>query len=131
MSDVASPANPIVEEEAAAMPDSATPKGIGLCLSGGGYRAMLFHLGGLIRLNQLGELRHVARVSSVSGGSITAGLLGLRWKGLEWDGSDRATNLDELVVQPIIEFAGRVQRDRHVQRSPRVRNGERHDVRAA
>ena len=26
--------------------------GIGLCLSGGGYRAMLFHLGALWRLNE-------------------------------------------------------------------------------
>jgi len=30
--------------------------GLGLCLSGGGYRAALFHLGGLRRLNELGLL---------------------------------------------------------------------------
>lgn len=49
------------------MPGASTPEGIGLCLSGGGYRAMLFHLGGLVRLNQLGMLRGLAvcRVSPV------------------------------------------------------------------
>ena len=30
-------------------------KDIALCLSGGGYRAALFHLGALTRLNELGE----------------------------------------------------------------------------
>lgn len=43
----------------------------------GGYRAMVFHLGVLIRLNEVGLLRWLGRVSSVSGGSITAGVLGL------------------------------------------------------
>jgi NTE family protein len=52
---------------------------IGLCLSGGGYRAMLFHLGTLWRLNDLGYLGKLDRISSVSGGSITAGVLGLHW----------------------------------------------------
>jgi len=46
--------------------------GIALCLSGGGYRAMIFHLGALIRLNVVGLLMPLNRVSSVSGGSITA-----------------------------------------------------------
>ena len=45
--------------------------GIALCLSGGGYRAMLFHLGAIWRLNELGYLQQLKRVSSVSGGSIT------------------------------------------------------------
>ena len=47
--------------------------GIALCLSGGGYRAMLFHVGAIWRLNELGYLPKLDRVSSVSGGSITAG----------------------------------------------------------
>ncbi len=42
--------------------------GIALCLSGGGYRAMLFHLGALLRLNELGYLARLDRISSVSGG---------------------------------------------------------------
>jgi NTE family protein len=47
-------------------------RGIALCLSGGGYRAALFHLGALRRLHELGVLAQVDRISSVSGGSIFA-----------------------------------------------------------
>jgi NTE family protein len=53
-----------------------------LCMSGGGYRAMLFHLGALWRLNELGLLGKLDRISSVSGGSITAGVLALHWNDL-------------------------------------------------
>jgi NTE family protein len=53
--------------------------GTGLALSGGGFRATLFHCGALWRLNELGLLRQVGRVSSVSGGSITAGALAVAW----------------------------------------------------
>jgi NTE family protein len=49
--------------------------GIGLCLSGGGFRATLFHLGALRRLNELGVLARVRTFSSVSGGSIAAARL--------------------------------------------------------
>ena len=62
--------------------------GIGLCLSGGGFRAMLFHVGAVWRLNELGLLGRLDRVSSVSGGSITAGVLGMNWKKL--DGTNSA-----------------------------------------
>ncbi len=46
--------------------------GTALCLSGGGYRAALFHLGALTRLNETGVLGRVDTLSSVSGGSILA-----------------------------------------------------------
>jgi NTE family protein len=49
-----------------------------LCLSGGGYRAMLFHVGAVWRLHEAGQLHRLGRVSSVSGGSITAGVLALK-----------------------------------------------------
>ena len=52
--------------------------GIALCLSGGGFRAALFHLGALRRLNELGVLSQVDTISSVSGGSILAGHLAAR-----------------------------------------------------
>lgn len=42
-------------------------QGIGLCLSGGGYRALIFHVGALIRLNETGYLSELKRVSGVSG----------------------------------------------------------------
>ena len=43
---------------------------------------MLFHAGCLWRLNELGILGTLQRVSSVSGGSITAGVLGMNWSAL-------------------------------------------------
>jgi NTE family protein len=71
--------------------------GIGLALSGGGYRAMVFHVGALIRLNETALLRKVKRISSVSGGSITAAVLGISWKHLAF-ASDVATNFDVVVA---------------------------------
>src|SRR6267143_2042881 len=66
--------------------ESRAPEpGIALCLSGGGYRAMIFHAGALLRLNECGYLPKLARVSSVSGGSIAAGVLGLAWSKLRFD----------------------------------------------
>jgi NTE family protein len=49
--------------------------GLALCLSGGGYRAALFHLGALRRLNELGAMSRLDTISAVSGGSILAALL--------------------------------------------------------
>ena len=43
---------------------------VGLALSGGGFRASLFHIGVLARLAELDLLRHVEVLSCVSGGSI-------------------------------------------------------------
>lgn len=77
---------------------------VGLGLSGGGFRAMLFHAGALWRLNQSGVLENLDRISSVSGGSITSALLGLRWKELDFvDGVARKYR--DLVVTPLMEFA--------------------------
>jgi NTE family protein len=53
-------------------------KGIALCLSGGGFRAALFHLGALRRLGELGILSKVEVIASVSGGSILAAHLAAR-----------------------------------------------------
>jgi len=52
--------------------------GHGLALSGGGYRASLFHLGVARRLHEVGALQRITRLSSVSGGSILAGFLAHR-----------------------------------------------------
>lgn len=94
----------------AMLPEDAPEDGIGLCLSGGGYRAMLFHLGTLWRLNDAGALRRLDRISSVSGGSLTAATLGLRWKELEWDTDGRAENFERLVVRPVRVMAGETDR---------------------
>ena len=45
---------------------------IGLALSGGGFRASLFHLGVIRRLEELGIMRKIDTISAVSGGSIIA-----------------------------------------------------------
>jgi NTE family protein len=81
--------------------------GIALCLSGGGYRAMLFHVGAIWRLNELRYLSRLERVSSVSGGSITAGALGLNWQRLQFEDDGFASNLDEQLVRPIRSLAGK------------------------
>ena len=47
----------------------------GLAMSGGGYRATLFHLGALRRLNEIGWLKRIDRITSVSGGSLLLGFL--------------------------------------------------------
>jgi NTE family protein len=49
--------------------------GIALALSGGGFRATLFHLGALRRMNELGLLGTIDSVTSVSGGSVMAACL--------------------------------------------------------
>lgn len=50
-------------------------KFLAVCLSGGGFRAMLFHLGSLRRLYQIGVLQRADVITSVSGGSLMAGIL--------------------------------------------------------
>jgi len=80
--------------------------GIALCLSGGGYRAMVFHLGALMRLNEIGLLHKLNRISSVSGGSITAGQLGLNWRLLQFQ-NGVAQNLTQLVIDPVRDLAER------------------------
>ena len=90
--------------------DLATDKqppvpGIALCLSGGGYRAMLFHVGSLLRLYETGYLTRLDRISSVSGGSITAGVLGLAWSKLLGGSPDRSV-FEKEVATPIRNLAG-------------------------
>jgi predicted acylesterase/phospholipase RssA len=51
---------------------------VGLALSGGGFRASLFHIGVLARLAELDMLRHVEVLSCVSGGSIIGALYYLK-----------------------------------------------------
>jgi Lysophospholipase catalytic domain len=66
--------------------ESSEPEaGLGLCVSGDGYRAMLFQVGSIWRLYESGLLEGATRISSISGGSITTGLLGLKWSRLADD----------------------------------------------
>jgi NTE family protein len=80
---------------------------------------MLFHLGVLWRLAELGYLgsgdrigKHgpigtLKRVSSVSGGSIVAGVLGLAWQDLKVDDADLSERFRQLIVNPIENFASK------------------------
>lgn len=84
----------------------ADGKTVGLALSGGGFRATLFGLGSLTRLNEAGLLGRLDLVTSVSGGAILAGILAQRWRELEFvDG--RATNFDTLVARDVFAFCNR------------------------
>jgi NTE family protein len=55
---------------------------VGLSLSGGGFRASFFHIGVLAQMAQLGLLRRVEVISTVSGGSIIGALYYLHVKRL-------------------------------------------------
>jgi NTE family protein len=62
---------------------AATRQGkTGLALSGGGFRASLFHIGVLARLAELDLLRNVDVISTVSGGSIIGAYYYLKVKEL-------------------------------------------------
>jgi NTE family protein len=80
-------------------------EGVGLCLSGGGYRAMLYHVGAVVRLNELGMLSQLKEIASVSGGSITAGALARAWSQLRFDEAGMAGNLIEEFAKPLIRLA--------------------------
>ncbi len=69
---------------------------IALAFSGGGVRATVFHLGVLARLARLDLLHRVKTISSVSGGSLAAGLVFSR-SGLRWPSAE--TYLHDVVPQ--------------------------------
>ena len=96
------PVSAIATDEADRRPE----QGMALCLSGGGYRAMLFHIGVLWRLYEAGVLRDVKRISSVSGGSITAGVLALAWRRLSFVPARLKEEFVPEVVAPLRRLAG-------------------------
>jgi hypothetical protein len=61
---------------------------VALCLSGGGLRATLFHLGVVRALRDVDVLRSVTDVFSVSGGSILAAHMVLHWRDYAESGPD-------------------------------------------
>jgi NTE family protein len=80
--------------------------GVGLALSGGGFRAVLFHAGALWRVNEMGLLPSLDRISSVSGGSIVAGLLSVRWGALNFR-NDIAQGFRSEIIDPLRRFCSR------------------------
>jgi NTE family protein len=79
---MSTPIQPVLTNTTKKFIPSPARAGIALCLSGGGYRAALFHSGAVRRLHELGALNRVDDVSSVSGGSIFAAFLALRLRAL-------------------------------------------------
>jgi len=60
---------------------------IALVLSGGGIRAMVFHLGMMKLLAERGLLENIEKLSTVSGGSLLIGLM-LQEAGMQWPSSE-------------------------------------------
>ncbi len=88
--------DPAITESARKFVQSPQRQGMALCLSGGGYRAALFHLGAVKRLNELGILGQLDDITSVSGGSIFAAFLAMRWNAI--------ADFDHSIAKPFREF---------------------------
>lgn len=89
-------------EESGAVPKER-PRGIWLALSGGGFRASLFHYGCLKRLHEVGLLPDVKFISATSGGSFTAALLACCYKPndeLDWEEFEK--RFLEIVMRGIL-----------------------------
>jgi predicted acylesterase/phospholipase RssA len=86
-------------------------KKIGLALSGGGFRATLYHLGLIRFLRDAGILQQVTHITSVSGGSIMAAHLVLNWH--RYTGS--AAEFDQAAAQ-LLAFTRMDVRNRIVRR---------------
>lgn len=71
---------------------------IGLALSGGGFRASLFHIGVLARLAEADLLRHVEVLSCVSGGSITGAHLYLELRQLLQTKPDQEITREDYIA---------------------------------
>jgi predicted acylesterase/phospholipase RssA len=91
-----------------------TAMNIGLALSGGGFRATLFHLGLIRFLRDAGLLSSITQLASVSGGSVMAAHLIYRWS--EYTSSDDATF--EKAASEVIAFTQQDVRGKIVRRLP-------------
>jgi predicted acylesterase/phospholipase RssA len=79
---------------------------IGLALSGGGFRASLFHIGVLARMAELDMLRHLDVLSCVSGGSIVGAHYYLEVRRLLQEKTD-----GEISRQDYIDVVRRIERE--------------------
>ena len=91
--------------------DEGTPKPhrIGLALSGGGFRASIFHLGVIRRLEELGIMKYIDSISAVSGGSIIAAYYVIemekRLRRRREELADKPDRIDEVQLQIFEEIA--------------------------
>jgi predicted acylesterase/phospholipase RssA len=79
---------------------------IGLALSGGGFRAALYHIGALAKLAEMDLLRRIEAVSCVSGGSIIGAHYYLEVRKLMREKTDR-----EIIKEDYVEIVKRIERD--------------------
>jgi predicted acylesterase/phospholipase RssA len=84
---------------------------IGLALSGGGFRASLFHIGVLAKLAELDLLRHLEVISCVSGGSIIGAFYYLELKKLLESGKTGHADYLQLVREVETKFLAGVQKN--------------------
>jgi len=90
--------------------EQMTPPRIKLALSGGGFRATLFHLGVIRFLRDAGLLPCVQRITSVSGGSILAAHLALNWHRYTGSSEEFDAASKELIRFTMADIRGRILR---------------------
>ncbi len=111
--DPAAPLEALLGEAAGALRRGWAGK-VGVALSGGGYRASLFHIGVLARLAERNALRRVEVLSCVSGGSIVGAYYYLKLRRLlatKTDAEVTAADYVCLVAELAEEFLDGVRRD--------------------
>src|SRR4051812_37543766 len=85
-------------------------KKIGLALSGGGFRASLYHLGLVRFLRDANILLSVTHITSVSGGSVLAAHLVLNWDRYTGSDSEFASAAAELLSFVRMDIRNRIVR---------------------
>src|SRR6516225_8248635 len=88
----------------------STMKKLGLALSGGGFRASLYHLGLLRFLRDAGILSQVTHITSVSGGSIMAAHLALNWGRYNGDAKEFDAAAAEFLAFVRLDIRNRIVR---------------------
>ena len=86
----------------------------GLALSGGGFRASFFHIGVLARMADLGLLRHIEVISTVSGGSIIGALYYLHVKKLLEEKADcdiKDEDYQKIIKKIEVDFLHAIQKN--------------------
>src|SRR5271165_1412235 len=92
---------------------SSSMSRFGLALSGGGFRAVLYHLGLVRFLRDAGILPRVTHISAVSGGSVIAAHLVLNW-----DRYNGSPNEFEAAASELLSFVRLDVRNRIMRRFP-------------
>lgn len=88
---------------------------IGVCLSGGGFRASLFGLGALRYLAEADLLQRTEVISAVSGGSVTAAVVAERFPRVR-HGDSGATFVSEVQGPMVSAITGKNMRNRGIAR---------------